>query len=532
MKIGELFKAIVPTPQEIKTSVTEWIAANGKFWGVSVGMHMVIFVVLGVVIGAPQAKALLLDVAFFETEVDQAVEETPIEHFEVGETPIEPTVLNTESLTEPPAATIEKDAQFNDNSAVFEEAGGGTVATGPSFGGLGGFDVTSIGPGPSVRGPGGVGTGVGTSDKGGSGGAGEGFGGRGSGSRQAMIASGGGTADSERAVAGAVNWLARHQNPDGSWGCASFDKMCKDPSCSAHGHKAGGTDYPMAATAFGLLPFFAAGQTHETKGPHQGVIRKGILWMATHQDKTGRLGGGNMYEHGLATIAVCEAYGLSKDQKLKNVAQAAVRFIEDAQNDSSGGWHYTANPPTVGDTSVVGWQLMGLKSAQMAGLPVNQQTLVKSKKFLASVAKGKSGGQFSYMPESGASPAMSAVGLLCNQYAGMKRTDPAMVEGMKYVMDNLNGAKGDSYFLYYATQVMHNLPGPEWDTWNRNARRHLISTQNRDKGSCAEGSWAPTGHSAGPVMSTSIHALTLEVYYRYLPLYQLDNKKQAMKSDE
>ena len=94
----------------------------------------------------------MLDVAFFETEVDQAVEETPIEHFEVGETPIEPTVLNTESLTEPPAATIEKDAQFNDNSAVFEEAGGGTVATGPSFGGLGGFDVSAIGAGPAVRG--------------------------------------------------------------------------------------------------------------------------------------------------------------------------------------------------------------------------------------------------------------------------------------------------------------------------------------------------------------------------------------------
>ena len=252
--------------------------------------------------------------------------------------------------------------------------------------------------------------------------------------------------------------------------------------------------------------------------------------MARHQDKSGRLGGGSMYEHGLATIAICEAYGLSNDQKLKPAAQAAVRFIEDAQNDSSGGWHYTANPPTVGDTSVVGWQLMGLKSAQMAGLQVNPATLTKSKKFLGSVAKGKAGGLFAYMPESGPTPAMSAVGLLCNQYAGMKRTDPAMVEGMNYVMSNLGGAKGDSYFLYYATQVMHNLPGPEWDTWNRNARRHLISTQIKE--GCAAGSWAPIGHSAGPVMSTSIHALTLEVYYRYLPLYQLDNKKQAMKSDE
>ena len=393
----------------------------------------------------------------------------------------------------------------------------------------GGFDVQAIGGGPAVRGLGGVGTGVGESNKGGSGGTGEGFGGRGQGSRQAMLASGGGTADSERAVAAAVNWLARHQGADGGWGCHEFTKQCKDPSCSAL-HKEG-ADYPMAATAFGLLPFFAAGQTHETKGTYQQVIRKGLQWMATHQDQsTGRLGGGNMYEHGLATIAICEAYGLSKDQKLRAAAQKAVGFIEYAQNESSGGWHYGARPTTVGDTSVVGWQLMGLKSAQMAGLTVNKSTLEKSKKFLLSVAKGKDRGLFSYMPESGPSPAMSAVGLLCNQYSGMKRTDPAMLEGMNYVMSNINGAKADSYFLYYATQVMHNLPGPEWDTWNRNARRHLISTQI--KTGCAAGAWAPTGHSAGPVMSTSIHALTLEVYYRYLPLYQLDNKKQAMKSDE
>ena len=529
MNKSEALKLLIAEFKKIPQGIAVWFKTDAKYWGIAFGSLTFFLVILEFVI-PNQIKKALAEVVFFDTEIDEAAEEAPITHFDVGETPVEPTVLNTESLTEPPAATIEQDAQFNDNSAVFEAAGGGTAATGPSFGGLGGFDVQAIGAGPAVRGLGGVGTSVGTSEKGGSGGAGEGFGGRGSGSRQAMLASGGGTADSERSVGAATNWLARHQNADGSWGCHEFSKKCLDPSCSAHAHKAG-ADYPMAATAFGLLPFFAAGQTHESKGPYQAVIRKGLLWMATHQDpKTGRLGGGSMYEHGLATIAICEAYGLSKDQKLKPVAERAVRFIEDAQNDKSGGWHYSANAPTVGDTSVVGWQLMGMKSAQMAGLPVNKATLEKSKKFLASVAKGKAGGLFSYMPESGPSPAMSAVGLLCNQYSGMKRTEPAMVEGMAYVMQNLAGAKNDSYFLYYATQVMHNLPGPEWDTWNRNARRHLLATQIRQ--GCAEGSWAPIGHSAGPVMSTSIHALTLEVYYRYLPLYQLDNKKQAMMSDD
>jgi len=523
MNYIELLKSIVPSAADFKAGMKQWIAKDAKFWGIALGMHVLVIGVLGVAIGAPVAKKLLQEAVFFDTEVDTVVEEAPITHFEVGETPIEPTVLNTESLTEPPSA-MEQDAQYNDNSAVFEEAGGGIASTQTtSLGGLGGFSVTAFGDGPSVKGPGGVGVGVGTGDKAGSGGAGEGFGGRGSGKREA-IASGGGTADSERAVGAATNWLAKHQNADGSWGCKEFVRQCKDPSCSAHVGKEA-ADYPMAATAFGLLPFFAAGQTHESKGPYQGVIRKGLIWMTQKQDqKTGMLGSGSMYEHGLSTIALCEAYGLSHDQKLKNSAMAAVKFIEYAQNESSGGWHYTARPATVGDTSVVGWQLMGLKSAQMAGLPVNKGTLDKAKKFLGSVAKGKSGGLFSYMPDTGPTPAMSAVGLLCNQYSGMKRTDAAMVEGLSYVMGNLNASTGDSYFLYYATQVMHNLPGPEWDQWNRHARRFLITSQIKE--GCASGSWKPSGHTAGPVMATSIHALTLEVYYRYLPLYQL-NKGEA-----
>ena len=521
MNKAEALKLLIGELKKIPQNIALWIKTDAKYWGIAFG-SLISFLIIMEVLIPNQVRKVLAEVVFFDTEVDQAVEESPIEHFEVGETPIEPSVLNTDTLTEPPAATIEQDAQFNDSSAVFTEASG-TTAAGANFGGLGGFDVTAIGAGPAVRGPGGVGGGVGTTDKGG-------FSNRASGSRAASLARDGGTVDSERAVAGALNWLARHQNSDGSWGCTGFTKQCKDPSCSAHAAKAG-ADYPMAATAFGLLPFFAGGQTHKTKGPYTNVILNGLLWMSKNQDpKTGRLGGGNMYEHGLATIAVCEAYGLSKDPNLKRVAEGAVAFIVYAQNDSSGGWHYGAKPTTVGDTSVVGWQLMGLKSAQMAGLPVPPVTLTKSKKFLGSVSKGKAGGLFSYMPEGGPTPAMSAVGLLCNQYSGMKRTDPAMIEGMNYVMSNLGGAKNDSYFLYYATQVMHNLPGPEWDTWNRNARKHLISTQVKQ--GCAAGSWPVSGHTAGPIMSTSIHALTLEVYYRYLPLYQLDNKKQAMMPDE
>ena len=85
---------------------------------------------------------------------------------------------------------------------------------------------------------------------------------------------------------------------------------------------------------------------------------------------------------------------------------------------------------------------------------------------------------------------MTSVGLLCSQYLGMKRGDPAMVEGMAYLMSQLPKAEArNMYYWYYATQVLHNVPGPDWDNWNRKMRKLLITTQV--KGGCAEGSWDP-----------------------------------------
>ena len=165
MNKAEALKLLIGELKKIPQNIALWIKTDAKYWGIAFG-SLISFLIIMEVLIPNQVRKVLAEVVFFDTEVDQAVEETPIEHFEVGDTPIEPTVLNTETLTEPPAATIEQDAQFNDSSAVFTEASG-TTAAGANFGGLGGFDVTAIGAGPAVRGPGGVGGGVGTTDKGG-----------------------------------------------------------------------------------------------------------------------------------------------------------------------------------------------------------------------------------------------------------------------------------------------------------------------------------------------------------------------------
>jgi hypothetical protein len=233
-----------------------------------------------------------------------------------------------------------------------------------------------------------------------------------------------------------------------------------------------------------------------------------------------------MYSHGLATIALCEAYAMTRDEAVGRGAAKAVRFIEAAQNEVTGGWRY--EPGEQGDTSVLGWQVMALKSAQMAGLGVNSMSLEGARRWLASCAQGQHRGLYVYQPYREVSATMTAVGMLCQQYLGINPNDPSMIEGKQYLLENLpdENLQRDVYYWYYATLVMHNFMGKDWDTWNRKMRRVLIKTQC--KGGCAEGSWDPEHPTldrwfqGGRVFETALSTLTLEVYYRYLPLFKIN----------
>jgi hypothetical protein len=155
-------------------------------------------------------------------------------------------------------------------------------------------------------------------------------------------------------------------------------------------------------------------------------------------------------------------------------------------------------------------------------------------KWLDLVKTGPHDSQFQYQPGCGATPSMTAVGLLGRQYLHAKRDDPLMTDGVKYLMNNMPDMKcRNIYYWYYATQVLHNCGGKDWDTWNAAMRELLISAQTRDKSSCADGSWDPDkpakdiwSPQGGRLMLTALSCLTLEVYYRYLPLYQVEAKEK------
>jgi hypothetical protein len=279
-----------------------------------------------------------------------------------------------------------------------------------------------------------------------------------------------------------------------------------------------------------LLPFLGAGQTHK-EGKYKETVRGGLYYLISHMNVTANggdmtAGGGSMYGHGICSIALCEAYAMTQDKALAAPAQASLNFIIYAQDPVGGGWRYA--PRTPGDTSAVGWQIMALKSGYLAFLQVPPQVVKGANKFLDSV-QADGGSQYGYTgPGPGA--ATSAVGLLCRMYLGMERENEGLERGVKRLAGagpqiNANGS-ANMYFNYYATQVLHQFDGPDgplWQTWNAKMRDTLIQTQSKDKHET--GSWffkAGGDHGAdsgGRVYCTSMAAMTLEIYYRYMPIY-------------
>ena len=331
----------------------------------------------------------------------------------------------------------------------------------------------------------------------------------------------GGNDASERAVERGLKWLADHQFAAGNWSIHELN--CKDHDCLGHGSFQADT----AATGLAMLAFLGAGHSHRS-GEYQDVVGRGIQWLVQRQKPDGDLFAEGselvwLYSHGMAAIALCEAYGLTKDPKLKNPAQRSLDFIVAAQHPEFGGWRY--RPKFESDTSVSGWQLMALKSGQMAGLVVPKSSYDGVSRWLDSVESKSSPGRFAYHSTKSDSLAMTAEGLLMRQYLGAGRSDASLIAGASYLKQYLPRLKErDAYYWYYATQVMFHMQGENWSAWNAKIRDLLVDTQQ--KGAGTAGSWAPEtpaeskwGQAGGRHYLTCLNLLMLEVYYRHLPLY-------------
>ena len=355
--------------------------------------------------------------------------------------------------------------------------------------------------------------------------------------RKRLLKDFGGSEESEEAVMLGLAWLTQTQHADGSW---TFDQ----------GHPRD----KAAATGMALLAFLGAGQSHK-EGRYKQTVQAGLDWMVKNVEtqEKGRNNGRvdtitNMYSQGIATLALCEAYGMTRDRALKYPAQAAINYVQRAQA-ANGSWGYQAGNP--GDTSIVGWQIQALHAARLTqDLEVDAKVIAKAVKFLDYVGKGNAQegkSRYGYTTPDGAEPgtSLTAIGLLCRYYVSDWRAENAgFAVGTKGLVKRAPSATAtppelDLYYYYYATQVVRYHGGEEWKTWNEGAKQPdgtrkggvpewLISLQS--KRDPDRGSWDPghewIGRGCGRHGMTCLCLLTLEVYYRYDPGQQSSEPKK------
>ena len=316
----------------------------------------------------------------------------------------------------------------------------------------------------------------------------------------------GGSDATERAIGMGLEWFTANQEPDGHW------------EMSKHGSN---NQYNTAGAGLALLCYYGWGIKHADDTRHARAQSKALAWMLKQQKANGDLRGGRggrMYCHGIAAIALCEAYGLTKDPKLKEPATLAIDFILKAQH-AEGGWRYA--PGQAGDLSVTGWQYMAMHSARMADLKVPEEAFANARKFFGAVSGGKVGGRYGYIGKGNGPPAMTATGMFMRQLDLSPPTAANQQESAAYIKAHmLKANRVDFYYDYYATLALYQHQGPVWEEWNESMKKIYVALQHANGAN--KGSWDPKGNhtnTGGRVLATGLAVLSLEVYYRLLPMY-------------
>lgn len=326
----------------------------------------------------------------------------------------------------------------------------------------------------------------------------------------------------EAAVLRALEWLRINQNQDGSWG--THDKE--------------------AMAGLGILTYLAHGETTASEKYGQ-TVERAIRFLVARQNEKGEFAKtdttAGTYSQAICVYALSEAYGMTRIPSLKSVMEKGVQLLIDGQQ-AKGGYDYKFAKGDRRDTSLGGWCCQAMKAAYIAGAenPNLHEAMEKAVEDMKSAQKADDGAfYYSYVGRSHSTHSITAVAVLSLQLLGHAE-DKETRAGLSY----LGGAEckwenppeWPMYAWYYIAQTKFHQGGANWTSWNNQFAPQFIRNQNPD------GSWnsAGLGMKAGttgredmhPVYATTLAALTLQVYYRFLPTYQpIQAEKIDQKSD-
>jgi len=340
------------------------------------------------------------------------------------------------------------------------------------------------------------------------------------------------------AIADGLKFLSSHQLPDGSWSGGVIPREWDQLRTKEHAWGVTGV------CALATLAFLGEGEIW-VKDPRSNrvslyaeKVRKALRFIAQKQDDQGRFGYGEgetvhfMYSQGMATLAMCEAAGLSGDEQLREIAQRGLDYLVKTQTPE-GGWNYRGDPAGDSDTSVSAWAVQALLAGKEAGLKVPDEALSKSVEMYKNATAPDGRVMYSLKSDDKVErPSLIGVALMLRQMQG----EDSRSQVIRKLVDKLreqipqskpnwgrdwrpNAPKNDDearamydpYKIYFCTYGMYFAGGKDWENWNEAMKKAVCEMQSVDGSWKCNDVWSNCG---GTFYSTALSILTLQVYYR------------------
>ena len=507
-------------------------------WGISIAMHAIVLLLLAFVVIAGQLleEPVPVRTAVIEPPPPPEEEKEERELTEVditieAEVEVETLVVNQLDV-EIEEISIEDEVV----SEVAEAKGREEAVSSSETGGSGAFMALGAG-----------------------GGAAGAFGNRSGGGKRRALGAFGGSRASESAVDAALRWFKRHQSPNGMWDVDGYPVNCTLAGAKCEpGEKHTGDDGDAAMTGYAVLAFLGGGYDHRTPNKYQKTVKMGIDWLIANQKDDGSFGKSRNYENGICAMALAEAFAMTQDPTLREPAQKSIDYIASAQgggegSDAMGAWDYMKGGQRL-DSSVSGWCIMALKSAKAGNLDVGS-AMDKSQSWFVHTWEGanKEAGLnpvdpyedisiFPYAEINGGfykitpgevlkkdKAARTPIGLCIGIFLGFGSGDIKMESMANEVIKThlptfINFDSINQYWMYYNTLGIFQVGGSRWKKFNAVVRDVLVGAQRQSE-DCFDGSWDYKeagnnyhGSNTGRILSTAYCALSLQVYYRYVPI--------------
>ena len=334
----------------------------------------------------------------------------------------------------------------------------------------------------------------------------------------------------DESIERATNWIASTQQRDGSFPSIPYGQP--------------------AVTSFGVLAMLAQGELPEGERGQQ--LTRAIDYTINTQKPSGllavigpggvkisrnvghRVGQTAVYNHAISSLMLTEAYATTSSEQSERMRKAIERALKltlemQAWNKPNptdrGGWRYLDRykPHEDSDLSVIGWQLMFLRSAKNAGFEIPKQSIDDA---VTCVRKhfSQRHRRFMYAPNlQFGSRAMTGAGILAMAHAGLHDTPEAKQAASslsRFSFTRYNASAGAlgryHYSLFQCTQAAFQLGDDFWQRYSPPVYRTLLANQD------ASGSWEPESQDEkfGKVYTTSLVVLSMSAPNQLLPIFQ------------